>query len=110
MIFKTVLDEKPYPFSNFNNWSDVAPKKTPLCEIIVTQKTLSLEKLLNDDSTFFGDLFPHVIKWKGELYLDNGVHRALRAALGQQEFIHARVLTLSESGEPILVPSANLNF
>ena len=37
-------------------------------------------------------LFPHVVQWNGGLYLEDGLHRALRAALQQRTSIHARVL------------------
>ena len=45
--------------------------------------------------TFYGDLFAHVVSWQGDLYLEDGLHRALRAALQQRQTIHARVLELS---------------
>jgi hypothetical protein len=35
-----------------------------------------------------------VISWRGELYLEDGLHRALRAALQQRSVIHVRVLEL----------------
>ena len=34
--------------------------------------------LLAEDSTFFGDLFPHVVQWKDTMYLEDGLHRAVR--------------------------------
>ena len=40
------------------------------------------------------DLFPHVVEWHGGLYLEDGLHRALRAALQQRNQIHARVLVI----------------
>ena len=43
---------------------------------------------------FYGDLFPHVVQWEGAMYLEDGLHRALRAALQQRHQIHARVLVL----------------
>ena len=45
----------------------------------------------------FGDLFCHVVRWKGELYLEDGLHRAVRAALQQRHVLHARVLELEAS-------------
>jgi hypothetical protein len=36
-----------------------------------------------------------VVEWEGELYLEDGLHRALRAALQQRHQIHVRVLVLS---------------
>lgn len=47
-----------------------------------------------EDSTFYGDLFAHVVQWKGTLDLEDGLHRALRAALHQRPALHARVLML----------------
>jgi Arc/MetJ family transcription regulator len=74
-----------------------------LDELITTKRMLDLEAVLAEDSTFYGDLFAHVVEWKGELYLEDGLHRALRAALAQRPVIHARVLTLtSERANPRL--------
>ena len=47
-----------------------------------------------EDSTFYGDLFAHVVEFEGTLYLEDGLHRALRAALQQRPILHARVLSL----------------
>ena len=58
------------------------------------QGQLDLETLLAEDSTFYGDLFAHVVKWQGDLYLEDGLHRAVRAALQQRQVLHARVLEL----------------
>jgi Arc/MetJ family transcription regulator len=58
---------------------------------VTTKDTLQLDLLLDEDSTFFGDLFAHVVLWQDELYLEDGLHRALRAALQQRHVVHARV-------------------
>ena len=58
---------------------------------MTTKDTLHLDTLLDDDSTFYGDLFAHVVEWRGDLYLEDGLHRALRAALAQRHVLHARV-------------------
>jgi len=34
------------------------------------------------------------VKWRGELFLEDGLHRAVRAALQQRTVLHARVLDL----------------
>jgi Arc/MetJ family transcription regulator len=62
-----------------------------LDQLITTKDTLDLATLLDDDSTFYGDLFAHVVEWRGDLYLEDGLHRALRAALQQRQVLHARV-------------------
>jgi Arc/MetJ family transcription regulator len=68
-----------------------------LDELITTKDTLRLDALLDDDSTFYGDLFAHVVRWHGELYLEDGLHRALRAALQQRQVLHARVHEVVEA-------------
>ena len=101
VIFKRVGDGRPYPDhgTTFRGWSDLPPRQVRLDDLVTTKRTLDLEALLAEDSTFYGDLFAHVVEWHGELYLEDGLHRALRAALQQRPVIHARVLTLhDESG------------
>lgn len=92
MIFKRVGDGRPYPDHGLTDreWASIRPEQVPLAELVTTRRTLDLDRLLVDDSTFFGDLFAHVVQWRGELYLEDGLHRALRAAL-------------SEPGNPVLL-------
>jgi Arc/MetJ family transcription regulator len=97
MIFKAVGDSRPYPdhgLATPSEWSDIAPRQVRLDQLITTKTTLDLETLLDADSTFYGDLFPHVVRWTGELYLEDGLHRALRTALHHRTVLHARVLDL----------------
>ena len=49
-----------------------------------------------EDSTFYGDLFAHVVQWRDTMYLEDGLHRAVRAALAQRPVLHARVLVLED--------------
>ena len=72
-------------------WADLPPRQVRLDELVTTKDTLRLDTLLDEDSTFYGDLFAHVVQWKGDLYLEDGLHRALRAALQQRSVLHARV-------------------
>ena len=65
-----------------------------LDELITTKRNLDLAALVSEDSTFYGYLFAHVVQWEGGLYLEDGLHRALRAALQQRPALHARVLVL----------------
>ena len=71
------------------------PRLVRLDDLVTTKRELDLQQLLAEDSTFYGDLFAHVVEWRGVLYLEDGLHRALRAALHQRPTLHARVLVLS---------------
>ncbi len=87
---------RPYPDHGLSakEWAGVPPRQVRLDELITTKDTLQLAALLDEDSTFYGDLFAHVVEWNGELYLEDGLHRALRAALQQRHILHARVHTI----------------
>jgi len=64
--------------------------------LVTTKDTLQLAALLDENSTFFGDLFAHVVRWQGDFYLEDGLHRALRAALQQRHVLHARVHVIED--------------
>src|SRR5918993_1251922 len=72
----------------------IPPRQVRMDTLTTTKKELALDALLADDSTFYGDLFPHAVQWHGELYLEDGLHRALRAALRQRTVIPVRGLDL----------------
>ncbi|KGH45874.1 transcriptional regulator [Modestobacter caceresii] len=96
MIFKAVRDGRPYPDHGFSarDWAMIPPRQIRMDTLVTTKRELALDTLLADDSTFYGDLFPHAVQWNGETYLEDGLHRALRAALQQRNVIHVRVLDL----------------
>lgn len=99
VIFKAVGDGRPYPdhgYSTARQWSQIVPSQVRLEDLVTTRRTLDLAELLSEDSTFYGDLFAHVVLWRGTLYLEDGLHRAVRAALAQRQTLHARVLTVPD--------------
>ena len=97
MIFKRVGDGRPYPEHGTapRDWAAIAPEQVRLDQLVTTKRLLDLEAVLEEDSTFYGDLFAHVVSWQGDLYLEDGLHRALRAALQQRPTLHARILDLN---------------
>jgi Arc/MetJ family transcription regulator len=99
VIFKRVGDGRPYPDHGLSQkeWAALPPRTVRLDELITTKDSLNLNSLLDDDSTFYGDLFAHVVQWRGDLYLEDGLHRALRAALQQRHVLHARVHVMASS-------------
>lgn len=98
VIFKRIGEGRPYPDHgrSFKEWAEVAPRQIRLDQLITTKRHLDLDALLSQDSTFYGDLFAHVVHWQGGYYLEDGLHRAVRAALQQRTVLHARVLELDE--------------
>ncbi len=102
VIFKSIGDGRPYPEHGLSHreWAQIPPRQVRLDSLITTKAVLDLHSLLAKDSTFYGDLFPHVVQWRGEFYLEDGLHRALRAALHQRSVLHARVLDVDTLNEP----------
>ncbi|GAA3604377.1 type II toxin-antitoxin system VapB family antitoxin [Marihabitans asiaticum] len=99
MIFKAVGDSRPYPdhgYTAVKDWAALPPRMIRLDLLTTTRSSLDLHNLLAEDSTFYGDLFAHVVSWRGHLFLEDGLHRAVRAALQQRPTIHARVLELDD--------------
>ena len=109
MIFKDVREGRPYPEHGLSmrDWARIPPRQIRMDELITTKRELRLDALLDEDSTFYGDLFGHAVLWEGQIYLEDGLHRALRAALQQRTVIHVRILNLhalrSGAGEVELV-------
>lgn len=96
MIFKAVREGRPYPDHGLSlrQWAEIPPRPVRLADLVTTKRELALDRLLAEDSTFYGDLFPHVVEFENTLYLEDGLHRAVRAALQQRTSIHVRVLSL----------------
>lgn len=96
MIFKGVRESRPYPDHGLRgrDWAQLPPQQIRLDQLTTTKGTLDLATLLDEDSTFFGDLFAHVVEWQGDLYLEDGLHRALRAALQGRHVVHGRIFVV----------------
>ena len=98
VIFKAVGEGKPYPDHGYtqSQWGELSPTQVRIDQLVTTKREMDLDRVMTEDSTYFGDLFAHVVLWRGELYLEDGLHRALRAALQQRHVLHARVLELPD--------------
>jgi hypothetical protein len=79
-------------------WLDIPTTLVPIRELIATQPGVLLHALSDEAPTpVGGDRFPHVIRWQGSLYLEDGHHRVVRARLNGRRAVRARVLALSDS-------------
>ena len=81
MIFKGVRDGKPYPDHGLSHrqWAQIPPRQIRLDELVTTTTVLALDRLLSEDSTFYGDLFPHAVRWEVFVYLGDGMPSAVHA-------------------------------
>lgn len=105
-VFKGVLEGAPYarPEMTSKDWAAIPPRQVRIADLITVKAELRLDVLLAEDSTFFGDVFGHVFEWRGELYLDDGLHRAVQSALHQRSTMHVRIARLLDDGSWVPAP------
>ena len=96
MIFKGVREGRPYPDHGLSprDWAKIPPRQFRLDQLTPVTTVLALDKLLAEDSTFYGDLFAHIVQFENVMYLEDGLHRAVRSALRNRTLIHARLFDL----------------
>ena len=107
MIFKAVGDARPYPDHGPTPARLVRRPAAAWCGSTSSSPPSArstCDALLAEDSTFYGDLFAHVVEWEGDLYLEDGLHRALRAALQQRRPARPRARA---SADPAAGPRAS---
>jgi hypothetical protein len=74
-------------------WLGIPATTVRIADLIATQPGVLLEALSpSPHIPVGGDPVPHVIVWRGDMYLEDGHHRAVRAALNAHTHIEARIL------------------
>ena len=72
-------------------WMLVPPTVVLISELIATQKHLHLASLVKDSPSMGADPLPHVVLWRGGLYVEDGHHRIVKAAMRGKTHVVARV-------------------
>lgn len=74
-------------------WLDVPVVEVEIKGLVATQPGVWLHALSSTaPAPVGGDQYPHVIHWKDIMYLEDGHHRVVKAALQGQTHVLARVL------------------
>lgn len=93
--FKGFHPERIYPPTGLTSarWrSEVDPMPVYLCDLWLTQTGVRIAPLFGvTDGPASADIFPHVVAWAGELYLEDGHHRVVREALAGTRVMRMRV-------------------
>jgi hypothetical protein len=84
MIFKDVRHCRPYPDHGLStkDWAQIPPQQVRLAVV-------ELDRVLSEDPTLPGDLFPHTVRWCGELFLEDVLHRPLHILDLLRRFPHS---------------------
>lgn len=80
------------PGMNTAKWKTIRPTSVVIAELIATQPGVLLSALIEDTPSFSGDDVVHVVSFEGDLYLEDGHHRVVRALIAGEKSIKARVL------------------
>ena len=80
-------------------WLEVPTQLVTIRDLIATQPGVYLRALMDPQLPVGGDPLPHVIAWAGELYLEDGHHRAMQAHLSGAKTMLARVLIITTGTE-----------
>lgn len=95
-------------------WLDVPARAVSIADLHATQPGVYLHALSGETVPVGGDQLPHVIDWAGEMYLEDGHHRVIRALIAGSKTVHACVLhvpadTLHVQVETLHVPAETLH-
>lgn len=96
-MFAAVDPSRPWEPTGMTTgrWMRLPARPVPLHDLVATQDGIYLAPLLRQEpSSHSGDPLPHVVAYGGRLYLSDGHHRAMRAALNGQQRIDARILVM----------------
>lgn len=81
--FRGIRGDRPYPVTGLTTarWvTEVDLDVVHLHQLWLTQDSVRVAALFGlTDPTRFSDAYPHVVAYDGELYLEDGHHRVLRA-------------------------------
>jgi hypothetical protein len=97
--FMGILTERPYPPTGLTTarWiENVFSQPVYLRDLWLTQNGVRIGPLFGlTDIHASADIYPHVVSWRGELYLEDGHHRVVREALAGVRVMAMRVFTIA---------------
>lgn len=87
------IAHRPYEQSNITAfWGDIAPTQQHLTDIILTQDTVTIRGMFG--RTYSHDRFPRCVRVDRRIYLEDGHHRLVDAAIRGHRTILVRVWDL----------------
>jgi len=82
--FAGVISTRPYPPTGLTTarWAaEVAPVEVAFADLWLTQERVVIPALWGQTDRA-SDAYPHVVRWQGTNYVEDGHNRIVRAALG----------------------------
>jgi hypothetical protein len=98
-MFKRVITSRGWPSQGMTTkkWKRIPYTRVRISDLIATQDGVYLHALLPDHiSQYSNDPLPHVVRWQGELFVEDGHHRIVRWLLEGTEWALVRILEIEE--------------
>jgi hypothetical protein len=91
--------ERPYPPTGLTSqcWAELQTRWMYFHQLTTTQSGVLLEPLLCGSEPYSGDFYPHVVRWEGGYYLEDGHTRVARAVLQGKEGMYCRVFDSAQA-------------
>lgn len=102
-MFTAINEAPPYGESGLSpaGWRAIIPRHVPIGELVATQTHLYIAALAPEHRVAHdADRLIHVVKWGGQLFIEDGHHRVVRERLAGADWINARVLDLGMPQPP----------
>jgi hypothetical protein len=95
-MFRGVAATRDWPATGMSSqlWLTLPAATVVISELVLTQPGVLFRALIEPGIPVGGDPLPHVIRWQGRMYLEDGHHRITRALIDGHQTIEARVLTV----------------
>jgi hypothetical protein len=96
--------ERPYDQDDLvdTDWSAVAAEFVEFRNLWLTQTRLSVAAMLGQ-SSYSTDAFPRAVHFAGQMFLEDGHHRIVRAALQGWNGTNVRVIRTPVRSRPVVV-------
>lgn len=79
-------------------WKKIPTRTVVIKHLWATQPGILFDAIIRPEAEAVGgDSFPHVIEWDGKMYLEDGHHRVVRAALAGRTTIEVRYLIVNNT-------------
>ena len=102
----TILAERPYPQVPPTEWLRIPAVLVPIEDVVFTQEVLQIRSMLERTPVVTDgmsceppkwDEAAHLVRWQGQLYVENGHHRLVRLMVMGATLARCRVLELGGS-------------
>lgn len=97
--FRGIIALRPYPSTGLTTdlWRKLPLRTIHFDNLWLTQEKIDIATMFDTRSRPGSDTFPHVVRYAGHFYLEDGHHRVVRLALSGQWSTYVRLYHIDNS-------------